>query len=62
MKKNNASNCCCCGKPLSDPISVSLGIGPVCRVNQKQKMLEEKTGNIFANRADFDDQPHAHTR
>lgn len=22
--------CCCCGRPLSDPASVSAGIGPVC--------------------------------
>lgn len=28
-------HCCCCGKALSDPKSVELGIGPVC----KQKFL-----------------------
>ena len=26
-----ATNCCCCGRPLVDAISVSLGIGPECR-------------------------------
>ncbi len=23
--------CCCCGKPLTDPESILLGIGPICR-------------------------------
>lgn len=26
-----ASQCCCCGRPLVDAISVQLGIGPECR-------------------------------
>jgi hypothetical protein len=25
-------NCACCGRPLTDPKSVELGIGPVCKV------------------------------
>ena len=26
-----ATNCCCCGRPLVDSMSVELGIGPECR-------------------------------
>jgi SWI/SNF-related matrix-associated actin-dependent regulator of chromatin subfamily A-like protein 1 len=26
-------HCCCCARPLTDPISVELGIGPTCRKN-----------------------------
>ena len=26
-----STNCCCCGRPLVDSISVELGIGPECR-------------------------------
>ena len=26
-----ATNCCCCGRPLCDSVSVELGIGPECR-------------------------------
>jgi hypothetical protein len=26
-----ATNCCCCGRPLVDSVSVELGIGPECR-------------------------------
>jgi hypothetical protein len=26
-------NCFCCGKPLSDPRSLSLGVGPVCALH-----------------------------
>ncbi|MEX3556325.1 MAG: DUF6011 domain-containing protein [Burkholderia gladioli] len=27
--------CGVCGKPLTDPVSVHLGIGPVCRITLK---------------------------
>lgn len=33
-----ATNCCCCGRPLVDSVSVELGMGPICR--------EEETGGI----------------
>jgi hypothetical protein len=23
--------CCCCGRALTDPLSIELGIGPICR-------------------------------
>jgi hypothetical protein len=51
---SNLSECKCCGKPLSDPVSVELGIGPVCRVNKKLDELGEKTQNMFANRSMYD--------
>lgn len=51
---NSKGTCNCCGKPLSDPISVNLGIGPVCRVNGKMQELQERTGNLFDNRAKYD--------
>jgi len=54
MEKYQSSTCSCCGKPLSDPISIQLGIGPVCRVQQKMNDKNEKTGNLFANRSDYD--------
>jgi hypothetical protein len=45
-------NCYICNKPLSDPISVKLGIGPDCR-----KSLgisgRNKENNIFGNRAEY---------
>ena len=50
----SGSSCSCCGKPLSDHISVSLGIGPVCRIKKKEGEMGEKTGNMFAPRADYD--------
>jgi len=39
---------------LSDPVSVELEIGPVCRVNKKIDEMNEKTKNIFASRALFE--------
>jgi len=48
------STCSCCGKPLEDPFSVSIGIGPVCRVAKKLKELADKSGNLFANRAEYE--------
>ena len=47
MAKITISKCSCCGKPLSDPISVSLAMGPVCRVSQKNKSSKEKTEDMF---------------
>ncbi len=53
---NNRSNSACssCGKSLTDPVSVELGIGPVCRTQNKIRELEEKTINMFANRSRYD--------
>lgn len=47
------TNCRCCGKTLTDPISISLGFGPVCRANKKNKSLNERTLNMFAERAEY---------
>lgn len=47
------ATCAICGKPLSDPISVTRGIGPECAIKYKQKELADKTGNVFVSRADF---------
>lgn len=54
MNKTSNSACNCCGKPLSDPVSVDIGIGPVCRVQNKLQELGERTGNMYANRAQYD--------
>ncbi len=51
---NSKGTCNCCGKPLSDPVSVDLGIGPVCRVQNKMKEAGERTINMFANRSSYD--------
>lgn len=51
MKIN--TTCSICGKPLSDPISVKIGIGPVCRVHRKTNEMNEKTSNLFSDRSTF---------
>lgn len=43
--------CSVCGATLTDPVSVKLGIGPVCRVKDKQ--LEANQGNLFAMRSKY---------
>ena len=45
--------CNICGKPLSDPISIKMEIGPVCRVNLKQAELDAKIGDLFHAKPDF---------
>jgi hypothetical protein len=47
------SKCGCCGKPLSDPISVKLGIGPVCRIALKIKDMKNKNQNLFGMTAQY---------
>lgn len=54
MNNSNASACYSCGKTLSDPVSVELGIGPVCRVKNKMDEFQERTRNMFANRSEYD--------
>lgn len=46
--------CRICGRPLTDPVSVELSIGPICRITGKLESMNEKTGNMFANRSEFD--------
>lgn len=45
--------CCVCGKPLTDPVSVHLGIGPVCRINLKFNEAKNMTRNLFSSTADY---------
>jgi len=30
LEFRHAGKCCCCGRKLTDPLSIELGIGPVC--------------------------------
>jgi hypothetical protein len=46
-----SSYCRCCGKPLTDPVSRELGIGPVCRISRKER--EAGRESLFANRATY---------
>lgn len=48
-----SSNCSICKRPLTDPVSVRLGIGPVCRIQRKLDYMNEKTENMFENRSDY---------
>lgn len=49
-----ASACYKCGKTLTDPVSMELGIGPVCRLKKKEGEHSDKTINMFANRSEYD--------
>lgn len=51
---HSKGTCNCCGKPLSDPVSVDVGMGPICRVKKKVGEMNERSGNMFAPRADYD--------
>lgn len=44
--------CSICGKPLTDSISISFKIGPICRV--KKKAQDMNTTNLFSSRAEYD--------
>ena len=46
-------NCNICGKPLTDPVSLDFGIGPVCRLRLKVQEAKNMTGNLFSPRADY---------
>lgn len=48
-----AAVCRCCGKALTDPVSVDLGVGPVCRITSKTRQSQERTENLFAHRASY---------
>jgi hypothetical protein len=39
--------CAVCKKPLSDPLSVEAGMGPVCRGNHKEKLASKKQLSMF---------------
>jgi len=35
--------CCCCGRLLTDPVSIELGIGPICAgIDQRDSMTQEE--------------------
>ena len=53
LSKSSANQCRVCGRPLSDPISVELGIGPICRISNKNKAMQEKSLHLFKARASF---------
>lgn len=46
--------CSICGKPLTDPVSMELGIGPVCYVKRKIEEAMNKMDNLFAPRSEFE--------
>jgi len=49
-----SSNCGICGKQLSDPKSVEIGIGPICRCKAKEEEKEKgKQGDLFMKEADY---------
>jgi hypothetical protein len=50
--KNN--NCAVCGRELTDPLSVEVGIGPFCRANLKTDQANDPTLNLFASRSEFE--------
>lgn len=47
------TECKICGKPLEDPNSVEIGIGPVCRAKLKNKEINNLTENMFHPRASY---------
>lgn len=49
----STSTCYACGKPLSDPFSVEMGIGPVCRGNRRNNEHKKRDLNVFGNRARY---------
>lgn len=48
-----ASACRVCGRPLTNPISIEIGIDPLCRIKQKNETMLERTLNIFGSRANY---------
>jgi hypothetical protein len=44
--------CSKCGRPLSNPVSIELGMGPICRVETKS--AEANTNNLFSMRSSYD--------
>lgn len=50
--------CRVCGKPLTDPVSLRLEIGPVCRIRLKLLEAENVTRNLFSSTADYSRELH----
>lgn len=47
------ATCKVCGKPLKGPLSMAVGIGPVCRIQLKFRIAADRSRNLFAQAADF---------
>ncbi|WP_445500643.1 DUF6011 domain-containing protein [Microvirga sp. G4-2] len=50
INQNTNTACKICGKPLSDPISVETGMGPICRIGLKAAAADNRTLDLFGNR------------
>lgn len=53
LSGKSESRCRICGKLLTDPVSVERGIGPECAGKYKRSEHADKTGNLFATRAQY---------
>ncbi|QEE39817.1 MULTISPECIES: DUF6011 domain-containing protein [unclassified Methylobacterium] len=47
IPKNDA--CRICGKPLTDPLSVAVGFGPVCRITAKMRTIGDRQQDLFGH-------------
>lgn len=47
------TTCNRCGKDLTDPVSIQRGIGPECWKKRLEGDRNEKSGNLFGNRAEY---------
>ncbi len=47
------ATCSCCGRPLSHPISVELGINAQCRIRAKNDLVKWPTLSLFGSRSNF---------
>jgi hypothetical protein len=45
----SSTTCRCCGRALTDPASIQLGIGPVCAMRQKEREMETRQANLFVD-------------
>lgn len=43
-----------CGKTLTNPVSIEIGMGAICRMSNKLMDKNEKTENMFASRSEYD--------
>lgn len=41
------TSCIVCGRELTDPASIAIGIGPECAAKRKQAESDDRTGNLF---------------
>lgn len=46
---NTATHCSCCGRTLTDAVSVKVGMGPICRANGA---VAER--DLFTTRSDYE--------